>query len=281
MKISILYDVIRWEEKALLQAAKRKGLDVEMVDVRKLKMDIGAKSPDFGSVAMQRSVSYYRSLHSTAYVEFLGYKVVNSLNVSIIAGNKFFTTLALKKHNVPTPRTIVTLSSDMALQAFNDLGGKAVIKPVQGSWGRLVALLDSLSSAKAGIEDRELMHPIYQIYYMQEYVKRPPRDIRTFVIGDQVVAAIYRYQPGDDWRTNTSRGGKAVKCEVTKELEEISLKAAKAIGEGIYGVDLMESEEGLLVHEVNNTTEFRNTVPATGVDIPGIMIEYLKDLIRK
>lgn len=281
LKITILYDIIRWEEKAIFQAAKKKGLDVEMVDVRKLKMDTHSGYPNFGDVVMQRSVSYYRSLHSTAFVEFLGYRIVNSLNASIIAGNKFFTTLALKRHGVPTPRTIVALSPETALQAFEDLGGRAVIKPVLGSWGRLVALLDGHSSAKAIIEDREMMYPMYQVYYLQEYIKRPPRDIRTFVIGDQVVAAIYRYQPSDDWRTNTSRGGKAVKCEVTKELEEISLKAAEAIGEGIYGVDLMESEDGLVVHEVNNTTEFRNTIPATGVDIPGIMIDYLRGLARR
>lgn len=281
LKLAIFYDIIRWEEKALFQAAKKRDIDVKMVDVKKLKMDTHSEYPDFGDIIMQRSVSYYRSIHSTAFAEFLGYRVVNSLNASMIAGNKFFTTLVLRKNKVPTPRTIVALSSEVALQAFEDLGSKAVLKPVLGSWGRLVALLDSLSSAKAVLEDREMMHPLYQVYYLQEYVKRPPRDIRTFVIGDQVVAAIYRYQPSDDWRTNTARGGKAVKCEITKELEEISLKAAEAIGEGIYGVDIMESEDGLVVHEVNNTTEFRNTVPATGVDIPGIMIDYVKSLVKR
>ena len=118
------------------------------------------------------------------------------------------------------------------------------------------------------------MFPHYQIYYLQEFVKRPPRDIRSFVLGGRTVAAIYRYS-GADWRTNTARGGRAEACKVTPELDELSVKAAEAVGGEFVGVDLMEGEEGLVVHEVNNTTEFKNTVPATGVDIPGMVIDYL------
>ena len=282
MKLSILYDVIRWEEKALYQAALKRGVEIKMIDVKEMEMDSEVIDGNrYGDIVLQRTVSYYRSLHSTAYLEFLGKKVVNSLKTSIITGNKFFTTLALKKHGIPTPRTIVTVTERTALRAFDKLGGKAVLKPVIGSWGRLVALLENKIAAKAIIESRELMYPVYQIYYMQEFINRPPRDIRTFVIGDQVVAAIYRYQPEDDWRTNTSRGGKAVKCEITTELEEISLKAAKAVGGGILGIDIMESENGYLVHEINNTTEFRHTVPVTGIDIPALIIEYLLDISKR
>ena len=282
LKLSILYDVIRWEEKALHQAALKRGMEIRMIDVKDMEMDSEVVGEDkYGDIILQRTVSYYRSLHSTAYLEFLGKKVVNSLKTSIITGNKFFTTLVLKKHGIPTPRTIVTVTERAALKAFDKLGGKAVLKPVIGSWGRLVALLENKIAAKAVIESRELMYPVYQIYYMQEFINRPPRDIRTFVIGDQVVAAIYRYQPEDDWRTNTSRGGRAVKCEITTELEEISLKAAKAVGGGVLGIDIMESENGYLVHEINNTTEFRNTVPVTGIDIPALIIEYLLSISKK
>ena len=134
--------------------------------------------------------------------------------------------------------------------------------------------------ATAIVEDREYMHPSYQVYYLQEFVKRPPRDIRTFVIGDRTVAAIYR-SSSTDWRTNTSRGGKAEKCPMTKELEDLSLSAAKSVGGHFVGVDLMESPDGLLVHEVNNTTEFKNTVPATGIDIPGLVVDYLVSLEKR
>ena len=155
-----------------------------------------------------------------------------------------------------------------------------VVKPVVGSWGRLSALMKDGDAARAIIEDREHMFPLYQIYYLQEFVKRPPRDIRTFVIGGRTVAAIYRYS-STDWRTNTARGGKAEKCSITSELDDLSVKSAEAVGGEFVGVDLMEGRDGLVVHEVNNTTEFKNTVPATGVDIPGMVIDYLISIQKR
>ena len=225
-------------------------------------------------VVLQRSVSYFRNVHSTAALESAGHRVVNSFACAWVCGNKLFGSLELVKHGVPTPKTVLAMAEDSALRSVENMGYPVVVKPVVGSWGRLSALLKDQDAAKAVIEDREHMFPLYQIYYLQEFVKRPPRDIRSFVIGDRTVAAIYRYS-NSDWRTNTARGGKAEKCKVTSELDELSVQAAKAVGGEFVGVDLMEGKDGLLVHEVNNTTEFKNTVPATGVDIPGMVIEYL------
>ena len=141
--------------------------------------------------------------------------------------------------------------------------------------GRLIALLRDSEAARAVIEDREHMFPIYRIYYFEEFVERPPRDIRAIVVGDRVVAAIYRYSGDSGWKTNMALGGHAEACPVTKELEDICLKATRALGGQIVGVDLMESKsDGLMVHEVNNTTEFKNTVRVTGADIPGLMVDY-------
>ena len=284
VKVTMLHDIVRVEEKMLLEAAAKRNIEVKLVDTRNLTLDShgpvdGVVEP--GSVAFQRSVSYYRHLHVTAYLEYKGVPVVNSLNTVIVAGNKMLTTMALVRAHVPTPRTIVAFSMDGAMRAYSELGGVAVLKPVLGSWGRLVALLDSRAAAQAVLEDREEMGPIHQVYYLQEYVRRPPRDIRTFVVGDQVVAAIYRYQPPDDWRTNTARGGKAEPCEVTKELEDISIRAAEAVGGGVLGVDAMETDEGLLVHEVNHNPEFRNSVRVTGIDIAGHMIEYVASQAKR
>jgi len=282
-KVSILFDIIRWEEKALYEAGKKLGLDVEMIDVKEKAFNLSKNcGTEFGDIALQRSVSYYRNLHTTAYLEYKGVKVINSLNTAIITGNKMFTTLVLQKNNIPTPKTIVTFTSDAAIKVFREeFNGKAVLKPVSGSWGRMVALLNDDAAAQAVLEDRDYMYPMYQVFYMQEYVKRPPRDLRIFVVGEEVVTGIYRYQPQDDWRTNTARGGKAVKCEITGEIRELALKAAKAVGGGVFGVDMMESPNGLIVHEVNNTTEFKNTVPATGVDIPKIIMEYVMKEARR
>ena len=226
-------------------------------------------------VVLQRCVSYFRNVHSTAALEAAGHTVVNSFACAWVCGNKLFGSLELVKHHIPTPRTTLAMAEDSALRSMEQMGYPMVVKPVVGSWGRLSALIRDSDAARAVIEDREQMFPLYQIYYLQEFVKRPPRDIRSFVIGDRTIAAIYRYSGGSEWRTNTARGGKAEACKINPELDELSVRAAKAVGGEFVGVDLMEGDDGLLVHEVNNTTEFKNTVPATGVDIPGMVIDYL------
>ena len=226
-------------------------------------------------------MSYFRNIHSTAALEGAGHRVVNPFACAWMCGNKLFGTLELERHRIPTPRTLLSMSEGSAMRSIQEAGYPAVLKPVVGSWGRMSALLNDRDAARAVIEDREYMFPLYQIYYVQEFVKRPPRDIRTFVIGDETVAAIYRYSGGSEWRTNTARGGRAEACKVTPELNELSVKAAMAMGGEFVGVDLMEGEDGLVVHEVNNTTEFKNTVPATGIDIPGMIVDYLISIQKR
>lgn len=282
MDISLIYDKVRWEEKSILKAAEDRNLKLNMVDVRSLDMDFDSELPEtLGRVTIQRSTSYYRGLHSTAFLEYKGQKVVNDLNTTLLAGNKMFTSLALAKNSVPTPRTSVSVNHEVAMKQFTEkFGGRAVIKPVTGSWGRMIGLMNDREAAMAVLEDREYMYPLYSIFYLQEFVKRPPRDLRIFVVGDKVVGGIYRYQAGEDWRTNTAIGGEAEKVEISGEIEELALKAAHSVGDGIFGVDIMESENGYLVHEVNSTTEFKNTVRVTGADIPGEIIEYLMEVSK-
>ncbi|MEM3631891.1 MAG: lysine biosynthesis protein LysX, partial [Conexivisphaerales archaeon] len=262
-------------------AGKKRGLEIELVDVRGQMFDLSSHKGTYGDVALQRATSYYRGLHAAAIIQSYGTPVVNSMEILEITGNKAFTLLKLREHGVPIPHTYVTFDVGKALESFKSLGGRAVIKPVMGSWGRMVGLLETENSAKAVLEDRLYMDPLYQVYYMQEYVRRPPRDIRAFVVGKRVIAAIYRYQPETDWRTNTALGGRAENCPVTGEIEDLALRAATAIGDGIYGVDIMENENGMVVHEVNGTVEFKNSVPVTGVDIHGKIVEYLIDTVRE
>ncbi len=272
--ISILYDTIRWEEKALFDAGKKKGIDVEMVDCKNLFLNLDGGKEKFETV-IQRCVSYYRSLHSTAALEGKGVNVINCLNTSVFAGNKLFTHMLLQKHGIPTPFSTVAFSEEAALEALEATGYPMVLKPTVGSWGRMIALLKDRDSAEGIMESRERMYPIYQVYYLEEFVNRPPRDIRAIMVGDKVVAAIYRYSGEDRWKTNMALGGRAEECKVTKDLEDICVKAKNAVQGQIVGIDLMESKEkGLVVHEVNNTTEYKNTVRVTGVDIPTLMIDY-------
>jgi len=279
---ALLYDVIRWEEKAIAQAAEKKGVKFSLVDSRQMSLKVGKgqKSAIKEKVVLQRCVSHYRNIYSTAALENLGHTMINSFQTAWMSSDKLFGSIALAKAGVPTPKTRLAFSEEGVLKALGELGYPAVIKPVVGSWGRMSAKLKDEDFARAILEDREYMHPSYQIYYLQEYVKRPPRDIRTFVIGGKTVAAIYRTSAGD-WRTNTARGGKAEPCKITKEIDDISLKAAKAVQGRFVGVDLMESPDGLLCHEVNNTTEFKNSVPATGIDIPGLVVDYISAMERR
>lgn len=273
----ILYDAIRWEEKSLYEASKRKGVQgCQLLDCKDLFVDLNRKNSAYAQkTVVQRSVSYFKSLHSTAALEGLGASIINSLNTAIVCGDKLFCHMILHKGNVKTPKSIAAFSEKSALEALEELGYPAVIKPTIGSWGRLISLLRDKDAARAVIEDRQHMFPLYHVYYFEEFVNRPPRDIRAIVVGDAIAAAIYRYSGNDEWKTNMALGGQAEICPVTKELEDICIRASKAVGGEVVGVDLMESnEEGLLVHEVNNTTEFKNTVKVTGIDIPGLIVDY-------
>jgi [lysine-biosynthesis-protein LysW]--L-2-aminoadipate ligase len=272
----ILYDNIRWEEKALYEAAKKKGVEVENLDCKNLVANLNDRKSKYrGQAVLQRSVSYFKNVHSTAALEGLGGRVINPLCAAILCGNKMYAHMELEKAGVRTPKAVAAFSEEGALAALEEFGYPAVIKPTVGSWGRLIALLRDKEMARAVIEDREHMFPLYQVYYFEEFVKRPPRDIRAIVVGDQVVAAIYRYSGEGEWKTNMALGGHAEACPVTKELEDICIKATRVLGGQIVGVDLMESKtDGLMVHEVNNTTEFKNTVRVTGVDVPGLMVDY-------
>ncbi|HXG74353.1 MAG TPA: lysine biosynthesis protein LysX [Candidatus Nitrosotenuis sp.] len=271
--ITVLYDTIRPEEKALVDAASKKGINLQMVDCKNLVLDLDKKAPY--DTVLQRCVSYYRNLHSTAALEGMGAQVINSLHCGIYAGNKLFTHMLLQKAGIKTPFVTVAFSKDAALGALDALGYPRVIKPTVGSWGRMVTKLNNKESAEGIIEEREKMYPIYQVHYLEEFVNRPPRDIRAIVIGDTVAGAIYRNSTPDNWKTNTHLGGTAEVCKVTNELEDICIRAKNAVKGQIVGVDLMESnDKGLLVHEINNTTEYRNVARVTGTDIAAKILEY-------
>ncbi len=267
----------------IIDAAKKDQIDLRLFDTNRVPLEVTSDhgNDGFPDAILQRCISYFRSLHATAALESLGVRVVNSFKATSICGNKLLASMRFREEKLPTPRTFLAFTEESALEALDKLGYPAVLKPVVGSWGRLVSLIKDPDSAKSIIESREYLHPIQQIYYLQERVKRPERDIRCYVIGDQAVAAIYRYSPSGDWRTNTALGGQAAKCPVTPELEELSVRAAMAMGGGAFGVDLMETQEGLMVHEVNHTTEFKNTVRVTGVNIPKLLLDYTTQQAKK
>ena len=279
-KITVLYETIRLEEKLLSKAADRHDMQIEMVDCKQLSVNLNKNTHEFETV-LQRCVSYYRNIHSTATFEGLGARVINCLNTGLLAGNKLFTHMLLQKAGIPTPEATIAFSKESAIESLEKNGYPKIIKPTVGSWGRMVSKLNDRDSAEGIIDARESMHPAYQMYFLEEFVQRPPRDIRAIVIGDTVAGAIYRVSNDSNWKTNTHLGGSAEVCEVSNELEDICIKAKNAVQGEIVGVDLMESnDKGLVVHEINNTTEFRNVVKVTGNDIPTQMLDYLKNSSR-
>jgi len=278
--ITVLYDTIRLEEKLLIASAKKNNIPIEMIDCKKLFINLNEKNVNFQTV-IQRCVSYYRNIHSTASLEGLGVKVINCLNTGLLAGNKLFTHMLLQKNNVPTPDVTVAFSKDAAIESLEKTGYPKIIKPTVGSWGRMVSKLNDREAAEGIIEGKESMHPIHQIHFLEEFVERPPRDIRAIVIGDSVTAAIYRNSGDGNWKTNTHLGGSAEACQISNEMEDICIKAKNVVEGEIVGVDLMESKsKGLVVHEINNTTEFRNVVRVTGIDIPKQILEYAKNSVK-
>jgi [lysine-biosynthesis-protein LysW]--L-2-aminoadipate ligase len=168
----------------------------------------------------------------------------------------------------------VAYTPEAALQAIERLGYPVVLKPAVGSWGRLLSKVNDRDAAEALLEHKETLGSYHHsTYYIQEYVEKRGRDIRSFVVGDETICAIYR--TSQHWITNTARGGIASNCPVTPELHEISIRAAKAVGGGIVAIDIFETPDGLTVNEVNYTMEFRNSIDTTGVDIPAKVVDYI------
>jgi [lysine-biosynthesis-protein LysW]---L-2-aminoadipate ligase len=285
VRVSVIYDKVRFEEKALYEKAKKKGINAQIIDGKTITINTQSKktSLKLGDVVIQRSISHFRGLYLTSCLEFLGFLVINKFKVGQTCGNKLITSLALAKYKVPTPKTHFAFSAESAIELIYKTGFPLVLKPVIGSWGRGVFPIRDEEMANMIVEMREESDsPLARIFYIQEMVRRPPRDLRCIVIGDTVIAAIYRYSAQNEWRTNVARGGKAEAAPITKELEEIALSAAKAVGGGILGIDLMEDEKrGLLVHEVNNTVEFRGASNVCEADIAGAIIDYAISIAKK
>jgi len=276
-KICIVFDRLRTEEKLLQKKAEELGYDTSMIDAKITSFDTDSKPEnyDFGDVVLERCVSYYRGLHFTACLEFMDIPVINKFDVANTCGNKMITSMLLKKNNIPTPKTYFSFSAETALENFENIGYPLVIKPIIGSWGRSVMPVKDKDTAEAIIENRQVTDgPQDRIYYLQEMIDRPPRDIRVITVGDQAVSAMYRKSSGG-FKTNIALGADPELCEITKEIEDLCEKTSKAVGGGILGIDLMEDKErGLVVHEVNNTVEFKGLVKVSEKNIPKEMIDY-------
>ncbi len=280
MKIGVIYSRVRAEEKLLFTALEQRGVDFDLLDDQEMIFDItavqgAAEQYSHYDVVVERCINHGRALYSLRILNDRGIATVNTAQVADVCGNKLQTTSALTAANVPQPRVLIAYTPESALRAIEELGYPVVLKPSVGSWGRLLSKINDRDAAEAILEHKEVLGSYHHsIFYIQEYIAKPERDIRAFVVGNETICAIYR--DSAHWITNTARGGKSSNCVVTPELNDICLRAAKAVGGGVVAIDVFEDpDRGFLINEVNYTMEFRNSIAPTGVDIPARMVDFI------
>jgi [lysine-biosynthesis-protein LysW]---L-2-aminoadipate ligase len=281
LRVGFLHSLIRKDEKLLLEELRsRPDVEVVMIDDREIEFTLGKNGFKVDCI-LERSINHSRALHALKIFESTGLRCFNSSDVATICGDKLLTSIALQKGNVPQPEVRIAFTEKSALSAIESLGYPVVLKPAVGSWGRLLTKVNDREAAEAILEHKAILGSYHHsIFYIQKYInKKKGRDIRAFVVGDEVIGAIYRNSK--HWITNTARGGSAENCPVSKELRELCLNAAKAVGGGILGIDIFESKEGLIINEVNYTMEFKNSIDITGVNIPAKVVDYVIAEMKK
>ncbi len=281
-RIGVLYSRVRVEEKWIFAAMERRGIDYERLDDREIFFDLD--HPEYWlqfDAILERSISYTNGLYALRILNAWGIPTVNKAAVAEACGDKLTTSAALNRAGMPQPRNLMAFTPESALEAIETLGYPVVLKPVVGSWGRLLAKINDRDAAEAVLEHKATLGSYqHSVFYIQEYIEKPDRDIRAIVIGDRAITAMYRKSP--HWITNTARGAEGELCPLNPELEEICVKAAQAVGGGVLAVDVIEHpQRGYLVNEINHTMEFHTVQPLSGIDIGDKIVEYVVQVSRK
>lgn len=308
MKIGLIYSRVRFEEKLLIEALNKRGVAHELIDDREIIFNL---TPPLGGIAQTRSadapalpatpsnghshdgntvepaqfrrfdvildraMEFTRGVYALQILNSWDVKTVNPARVVATCGDKLLTTAALSQHHVPSPITQIAFTPEAALEAIESMGYPVVLKPVIGSWGRLIAKVNDRESAEALLEHKSVLgNFLHEIFYLQEYIKKPGRDIRVIMMGDEIISGIYR--ASEHWVTNTARGATAEPCPIDAALEKIARAASNAVGGGFLAIDVIEDpDRGYLINEINPTPEFRGSETATHADIPNKLIDYL------
>ena len=273
---TLLASRVRREEKAIVAAAQRRGATAKCLDPRQLVLHADRRWP--GDVpVLNREIGQVRAAYAAAAVAAAGGRVITTAAATRVCGDKWLTTDALRAGGVPTPRAALALTTDAGLAALDHIGYPAVIKPLVGSWGRLIARVDGPAAATTVLEHRAaLPSPQAHLVYVQEEVTGSVRDLRVIVVGGQAIGATWRR--GGDWRANVARGAASQATPVTAELGRLAADAAAAVGAEICGVDLLEDPDGrLTVLEVNDRVEFAGFQQAHGnqVDVADRIVAHL------
>jgi len=277
----VLYSRIRRDEKLLLSELRDRGHEVTKIDVRKERFGIHEPPAAFENVdiVVDRCLATSRSRYVTRFVDAYDVPVVNDPETAAICADKARNSLALAEADIPTPATEVTFTKESAMESIEEFGYPCVLKPVIGSWGRLMAKIDSRDAAEAILEHKETLgHYEHKVFYIQEFVEKPGRDIRVVATDGEPVAAMAR--SSDHWLTNAARGAETEAIEVTDEMADLVERASEAVGGGLLGVDLMETGDSYTVHEVNHTVEFKALNEVSSVDVPAVVVDWLESRVH-
>jgi len=209
-------------------------------------------------------------------LEDLGVRVVNSARTIERAVDKYYTSALLEDAGIPTPRTVVAERFDEAMEAFRELGNDVVVKPLFGSEGQGMVRVCDEDAAYRVFRALELGR---YVFYLQEFIPHGTWDIRSFVVGGEVVAAMVRR--AESWKTNVARGASVEPLELSEKLRELSLRASAVLEADYAGVDILEAEGGgYYVTEVNGIPGWRGLQSTTEVDIAGRIVEHVVGLVR-
>jgi len=281
MNVGVLYSRIRRDEKLLLSELRERGHEVTKIDVRKERFGVHDAPESFEGVdlVLDRCLATSRSRYITRFVDRYGIPVVNDPETAEVCADKARNSLVLSEAGVPTPNTEVAFTKESALESIEGFGYPCVLKPVVGSWGRLMAKIDSQDAAEAILEHKETLgHYEHKVFYIQEFVEKPGRDIRVVATDGEPVAAMAR--SSEHWLTNAAQGAEVEPLEVTDEMRDLVERASDAVGGGLLGVDLMETGDDYTVHEVNHTVEFKALDSVTDVDVPAAVVDWLEATVQ-
>ncbi|CAI50720.1 putative glutamate--argW ligase [Natronomonas pharaonis DSM 2160] len=281
MNVGVLYSRIRRDEKLLLSELRDRGHEVTKIDVRKERFGVHEAPAVFDGVdiVVDRCLATSRSQYITRFVDAYDVPVVNDPETAAVCADKARNSLVLAEADVPTPATEVAFTKESAMESIESFGYPCVLKPVIGSWGRLMAKIDSKDAAEAILEHKETLgHYEHKVFYIQEFVEKPGRDIRVVATDGEPIAAMAR--SSDHWLTNAAQGAETEAIEITDEMADLVERASEAVGGGLLGIDLMETGDSYTVHEVNHTVEFKALNEVTDVDVPSVVVDWLESRVR-
>jgi len=272
--------------KELAEAAQRLGHEViigsilnvsSYVDSERSRFWLGANEVTDTDVCFLRSFGpgtveqATRRISMMEHMEFAGIRVVNPTYPFRRARDKYATQYALAKAGLPIARTFTSESIYRAYDMAKEFG-ESIYKPILGSRG-----FGSMrfKDPDLAFDAYKMLDRIGQPIIVQEYISNPGRDIRVFVVGEEVIASAYKYGPEGSWKYNVAQGGKMIAEGVPKDIEELGVKATKTMGLVYAGVDVIESEKGPVILEVNGAPGWEGIKSASGVDIAGKIVEYV------